>query len=77
MQDYLYTDNLSVQEKQLLFKFRTRTNHINQYEPDLSFPVCLKEDSPENLLQYSFQDIDTSDTKHQHIFGNIEQQAKS
>ena len=81
MQEYLYTDNLSVEEKQLLFKFRTRTypcktNFKNQYEPDLSWPACLKEDSPDHLLQCSIHDIDTRNADYQHIFGNIEQQTK-
>ena len=81
MQDYLFSDCLSTEEKQLLFKFRTKTypcktNFKNQYGPDLSCPVCLKEDSPDHLLQCTIHDIDISDTKYQHIFGNIEQQSK-
>ena len=81
MQDYLYTDNLSLEEKQLLFQFRTRTypcktNFKNQYGPDLSCHACLKEDSPDHLLQCNIHDIDTSDIEYQHIFGNIEQQTR-
>ena len=55
MQDYLSCNDMSTEEKQLLFKFRTRTypcktNFRNLYEPDLSCSICLKEDSPEHLF---------------------------
>ena len=55
MQDYLDSDKISTEEKQLLFKFCTRTypcktNFRKQYEPDLSCFICFNEDTPEHLL---------------------------
>ena len=81
MQDYLFTDVLSTEEKQLLFKFRTRTypcktNFRNQYEPDLSCPICHMEDSPQHLFNCTTDGVDTRGTKYEDIFGNIEQQLK-
>ena len=79
MQDYLNSDNLSTEEKQLLFKFRTRTypcktNYRRLYEPDLSCLICLREDSPEHLLQCTTQGINLSGLAFDDIFGNIKQQ---
>ena len=82
MQDYLDSDNISTEEKQLLFKFRTRTypcktNFKKQYEPDLSCFICLKEDTPEHLLNCKIsEDIDRNGIEYSHIFGNIAQQTK-
>ena len=81
MQDYLLTDNLSTEEKQLLFKFRTQTypckvNFRRLYEPDLSCPICLEEDRPEHLLNCTTQGIDTNSVKFSDIFGNLNQQTK-
>ena len=81
MQDYLISDNLSTEEKQLLFKFRTRTypcktNFRKLYEPDLSCPICLEEDSPEHLLHCVSHSTDTGGLEYKDIFGNIKQQIK-
>ena len=81
MQDYLFCDFLSIEEKQLLFKFRTRTypcktNFRHQYEPDLSCPICQQEDSPQHLLNCSIDGVDTKGTKFEDIFGNVEQQSR-
>ena len=79
MQDYLISNDLSTEEKQLLFKFRTRTypcktNFRRLYEPDLSCLICLREDSPEHLLQCTTQGINLSGLNFNDIFGNIKQQ---
>ena len=83
MQDYLLTDNLSTEEKQLLFKFRTQTypckaNFRRLYEPDLSCPICPEEDRPEHLLNCTSttQGIDTNSVQFSDIFGNLNQQTK-
>ena len=81
MQDYLTSDSLSTEEKQLLFKFRTKTypcktNFRRLYEPDLSSPICLDEDSPDHLLLCTTQGVDTSGLKYSDIFGNIKQQVR-
>ena len=81
MQDYLLTDNLTTEEKHLLFKFRTntypcKTNFRRLYEPDLSCPICFEEDRPEHLLNCTTQGVDTIGVKFSDIFGNINQQTK-
>ena len=81
MQDYLLTDNLTTEEKHLLFKFRTytypcKTNFRRLYEPDLSCPICLEEDRPEHLLNCTTQGVDINSVKFSDIFGNINQQTK-
>ena len=83
MQDYLTTDALTTEEKQLLFQFRTRTfpcktNFRKQHEPDLSCAFCQEEDTPEHLLQCSKVtiDIDTSEMCYSDIFGSTSQQIK-
>ena len=81
MQDYLSCNDMSTEEKQLLFKFRTRTypcktNFRNLYEPDLSCSICLKEDSPEHLLNCTAQGIETSGMDYNDIFGDIKKQVK-
>ena len=81
MQDYLISDNLSTEDKQMLFKFRTRTypcktNFRKLYEPDLSCPICLEEDSPEHLLNCASHGIDIGGLEYKDIFGNIKQQIK-
>ena len=81
MQDYLTSDDLTTEEKQLLFKFRTRTypcktNFKNLYQPDLSCSICLEEDSPEHLLSCTNKGIDTSGLQYSDIFGNIKQQTR-
>ena len=81
MQDYLISDSMSTEEKQLLFKFRTqtypcKTNFRKLYEPDLSCSICLKEDNPEHLLTCSNQGIDTSGLNYNDIFGDIKKQVK-
>ena len=83
MQDYLLTDNLSTEEKQLVFKLRTQTypckaNFRKLYEPDLSCPICPEEDRPEHLLNCTSttQGIDTNSVQFSDIFGNLNQQTK-
>ena len=81
MQDYLFSDILSTEDKQLLFKFRTRTypcktNFRQQYETDLSCKICRKEDSPQHLLNCLTDGVDINGAKYEDIFGNVEQQSR-
>ena len=83
IQDCLFTDNLSTEEKQLVFKLRTQTypckaNFRKLYEPDLSCPICPEEDRPEHLLNCTSttQGIDTNSVQFSDIFGNLNQQTK-
>ena len=81
MQDYLMSDSMSTEEKQLLFKFRTqtypcKTNFRRLYEPDLSCSICPKEDYPKHLLYCTNLGIDTSGLKYNDIFGDIKKQVK-
>ena len=58
LQDYLTCDQLNIQEKQLLFKFRTQTydckaNYRRMYEPNLSCLMCGAEDTQEHSFVQS------------------------
>ena len=55
MKEYLKTDQLSLKEKQLLFKLRVRmtpnkTNFPKKYKDNVSCSLCKKVGSVENLL---------------------------
>ena len=81
MQDYLFSDILSTEDKQLLFKFRTRTypcktNFRQQYQADLSCQICHQEDSPQHLFNCALDGVDINGTKYEDIFGNVEQQSR-
>ena len=80
---YLTSTNLSTDEKQTLFKFRTRmvevkTNFKTKYWPNLTCFFCPQEDSQSHLLDCQFltQGLDTSGIKYENIFQDIKQQEK-
>ena len=84
LQDYLICDRINVQEKQLLFKFRTKTydckaNYRRRYEPDLSYCLCGAEDTQEHLINSckASEDLDTNDVSHEDIYGSAELSNKS
>ena len=83
MQAYLTSNNMTTEQKQLLFQFRTRTypcrtNYRKLYENDLSCQICLEEDSPEHLLACSriTAGIDITGVLISDIFGSTDQQIK-
>ena len=81
-QEYLITEKLSVEEKQLLFSFRNRTyecktNYKNKYGSDLSCFVCKAEDSQQHLLQCELaSDVNTEGLEYSDIFSSIDKQVK-
>ena len=83
MQAYLTSNNMTTEQKQLLFQFRTRTypcrtNYRKLYENDLSCQICLEEDSPEHLLACSriTAGIDITGVLISDIFGSTDQHIK-
>ena len=81
MQPYLKNKSLSLQEKQLLFRFRTFTyeckaNFRNKFQSDLSCTDCHDTDTQEHLLDCSIQHNGRTDIKHSDIFGTLEEQTK-
>ena len=88
MKEYLSTDQLTVAQKQLLFKLRSRvtpnkSNYKNKYKNDMSCTLCKDNQTEENLshllccpfLTQLVTDINT--IQCQDIFGNLEQQVKA
>ena len=80
MQPYLVTKALSLQEKQILFKFRTYTyeckaNYKNKFHADLKCIDCGQLDTQEHIFDCSLLSI--SDVKHSDIFGTLEEQCKA
>ena len=80
MQSYLRNQDISLQEKQLLFKFRTFTyecteNFKHMHENDTKCNVCDTDDTQEHLINCRIvADIVSSDLKHADIFGSIQKQ---
>ena len=76
VQPYLHSNEMSLQEKQLLFKLRTYTydckaNFKNKFQSDIKCINCSDEDTQEHLLRCSIADgINCSEVKHEDIFGN-------
>ena len=88
MKEYLTTDQLTVAQKQLLFKLRSRvtpnkSNYKNKYKNDMSCTLCKDNQTEENVshllcrpfLTQLVTDIVT--IQCQDIFGNLEQQVKA
>ena len=79
---YLSSSNLSTEEKQTLFKFRTRmvqvkSNFKNQYGQNLTCHFCPAEETQSHiLLCKETSDIDTSQVSYDDIFGDISKQEK-
>ena len=82
LQSYLTSDKLILEEKQLLFQFRTQTyncksNFRKRYEPDLSCFVCKAEDTQQHLLTCNVaDDVDTENIEYEDIFKSVENQVK-
>ena len=82
LQPYLQSETLTLQEKQLLFQFRTYTydvksNFKNKYNNDLNCPKCQVIESQEHLFKCSITaELSTDDSQHEHVFGNLEDQKK-
>ena len=82
VQPYLHSNEMSLQEKQLLFKLRTYTydckaNFKNKFQSDIKCINCSDEDTQEHLLRCSIADgINCSEVKHEDIFGNLKSQVK-
>ena len=80
LQQYLQCKELSLNEKQLLFRLRTYTyeckaNFPHQYLNDNTCLLCKAEDSQEHLLQcIAANDIKTQNLKHSDIFGPLKSQ---
>ena len=79
-QPYLQCKQLSLYEKQLLFRLRTYTydckrNFPNQFGYDTNCYSCPKLDSQEHLLDCKIADgIDIKDVKFSNIFGSLKEQ---
>ena len=83
MQSYLISNKLSLSEKQLLFKFRTRTyncraNYKTQYGSNLACLICAEEDTQIHLLQCKKTTIgvDLEGVQYSDIFSSIEKQVR-
>ena len=87
MKEYLTTDKISLEQKQILFNLRTRmtqvrTNYKNQYQGNLACTLCDtdSEDSQEHLLQcpalLEKVEVDNS-VKYMDIFDTLEKQVKA
>ena len=77
----MVSDELTLDEKRLLFRFRTQTydckaNYKWNYQ-DTKCSFCDLEDSQEHLLHCSqFSDLKLERIKYEHIFGPIQEQLK-
>ena len=83
MQEYLYSENLSTQQKQTLFMLQTRmievkANFSERHKNVLTCHFCNEEESqPHLLLCTEITDgIDTSEVQYDDIFRNLEKQVK-
>ena len=81
---HMTSNKLSCDEKQLLFKLRTRTfdcksNFKDQFKNDLRCLLCKSDDTQEHLLNCKpiIQNIDTSNINYNDLFSNIEKQVKA
>ena len=83
MQTYLTSENLSCEEKQLLFKLRTHTfdckfNYKNMYKNDLKCFACNEDDKQEHLLSCKkiCKGTDTRTVRYTDLFGTYQNQEK-
>ena len=84
MQTYLTSENLSGEEKQLLFKLRTRTfdckyNYKNLYKNDLKCFACNSDDTQEHLISCEkiSEGINSKNIRYSDLFGSYENQEKA
>ena len=78
LEKYLKSSNISTEEKQTLFRFRTRMadvkcNFKNQYGRNLTCYFCSNEDTQTHILSCKelTSDINTSGVQYEHIFSNL------
>ena len=83
IQDYLISNKLTTEEKQLLFQLRTRSydckaNFRNLYKNQLACSICGHEDNQPHLLSCTTttQGVDLTGIKYSDIFGKVEQQVR-
>ena len=83
LQQYLTSDELTTEEKQLLFKLRTRTynckaNFKNQYGQNISCLICGSEDTQHHLLICSrtTAGVGINGVTYSDIFGTLRNQVK-
>ena len=81
---YLLSMNLSTEEKQILFKLRTRMvdvkfNFKTQFGQNLTCNFCPESDTQAHLLscQQLIDGIDISNTEYDHIFLDVSKQEKA
>ena len=84
MQEYLTSSNLSISEKQLLFKLRSKmlkikANYSSIYKGNLSCSLCLDKQAIENeshLLSCIIvnQNVETKNVKYEDVFENVTKQ---
>ena len=83
IQKYLSVSELTVDEKQSLFQFRTRTfncreNFKNMYDSDLTCFACKGADTQQHLLNNCTVSagISSDDCAYEDIFGPVQKQIK-
>ena len=83
LEPYLSSKNLSTEEKQTLFKFRTRmvdvkSNFKMKYGQNLTCFFCLETDTQSHLLfcKPITNGIDLQSTEYEHIFQDMNKQEK-
>ena len=83
MQAYLTTNELSTDEKQLLFQLRTRTfnckaNYKSQYGDNITCIICGSEDNQTHLLLCSrtTAGVNTDNVRYEDIFGILDKQVR-
>ena len=84
LQSYLTSNELSTDEKKLLFQLRTRTynckaNFKNQFGLNITCLICGSEDNQQHLLFCSrtTEDVDISGVTYGDIFGILKKQVKA
>ena len=83
LQPYLKSNSMTIEEKQLLFKYRTYTynckaNYKWNY-PDTKCTFCTSVDNQEHQLTCSITstlNVNSTSIKYEHIFGTIAEQQR-
>ena len=83
MQSYLISSELSLREKHLMFRLRTRTyqcraNYKNQYGSNLACLICGNEDDQIHLLQCKkiTDGVDLEGVQYSDLFSSVDKQVK-
>ena len=81
LEPYLISNNITTEEKQTLFKLRTRMidvkcNFKSYYGQDLKCKLCPEEETQPHLLicKETVDSIDTSSYSYDDVFGDLERQ---